>query len=78
MLHELEAELRKQFHSTSLRGSGTGQFIYLQVGCRAIEASVDNTSLWVEFWDDAEEAPAFENTFQDAGDAFEAIVTWLK
>jgi hypothetical protein len=78
MLSDLEHRLKRRFPSTTLRGNGAAKFIFVQEVGRAVEASVHNASIWIEFWNDVDESPVAESTFQDVIGAEEAIINWLE
>ncbi|MCA9029958.1 MAG: hypothetical protein KDA69_00810 [Planctomycetaceae bacterium] len=75
MLEELEHQLKDRFPSMSLRGSGDAIFIFIQEASGAVEASVHDGLIWIEFWNDNDESPVVEETFRDVSAARVAILT---
>ncbi|KAA0139135.1 hypothetical protein FYZ48_10850 [Gimesia chilikensis] len=53
-------------------------FIFVQEAGGAVEASVHDASICIEFWNDRGESPVTESTFQDMIGAEADIINWLE
>ena len=73
--------LKGEFDDVSLRGSGAAAFVFVQVNARAVEASIDNNRIWVEFWDSLAEdepvSPVKDATLETVEEAEAEIRKWL-
>jgi hypothetical protein len=67
--------------SSSIRGTGKACFVFAKSATRAVEVSLDGSTLWIEFWGNADEesddAPVKEIHFEEAESAFASVKAWL-
>jgi hypothetical protein len=80
-LIEIAEALKSHFGDVSLRGRDAAEFVFVQANSRAVEVSIDDNSIWVEFWDSVdEEAPVpsvKEATLATVEEAKTEITNWL-
>jgi hypothetical protein len=66
----------------STRGQGKAVFLYVRSTRRAVEVSVDEGDICVEYWnvadEESDESPIREETFDDNESATKSIQDWLK
>lgn len=67
--------LRGHAVSCSIRGDGSGRFVFAERGSSATELSRIEDGWWVEFWDG--DRVAFERTFTSTEEAVRAARGWL-
>ena len=82
MLKELESQLLGLHLKVSKRGTGKGEFLSVTGHSGAVEVSMNNGTLWAEFWtisdEQSDEAPAKEMETPIAADMLKAIAAWLQ
>jgi hypothetical protein len=80
-LSQLANGLGARFGPVALRGSGAATFVFVQSSARAVEASIHDRGIWVEYWestaDDESDAPLKDETLATVEKAEAAIIAWL-
>ena len=61
----------------SVRGEDHARFVFVESTRRAVEISVCDDGIWVEYWDRADESPRFDRTFAEADAAVASARLWL-
>ena len=81
MLAELQQVIVKKPFRMSRRGTDSAQFLFVSSTERAIEVSEDGDSLWIEFWENADEeaddSPVKECRCNTIESALHEIENWL-
>jgi len=61
--------------ATSVRGNGSGRFVFSDQGARAVELSRNGDSWWVEFFEG--EDVTHDETLSSSDDATKVALDWL-
>jgi hypothetical protein len=81
-LEALHSKLRQAGYEVSMRGSGAGQFLFLENAGRAVESSIHSDgSWWIEVWersDDENAGPVEEHWADPDDEALALISAWLE
>jgi hypothetical protein len=60
----------------TVRGLGAARFVFAEAGKRAVEISVSDDSIWVEYWD-GDDSPMFDRNFTTTDAAAASVSAWL-
>lgn len=77
-LRTIRDALYVAYGSADIRGEGAAAWLYSQFGGKAIEASVHEGNVWMEFWGpDTDDVVLKEMTVPSAEEAVAAISKWF-
>ena len=65
------------FADVSIRGTGESRFLYAKSLCAAIEISSSNSGVWVEYWNNTDEASVKDEILYDRRIVLQRARNWL-